>query len=125
LAVELEVDIRFTRCFWRPSNLKQAKPKAATAAQLHPGLASAGLRQGRIPEAEMNIHDRSTSEISWALDHTNGDRSLDQKLSRWMFIQRQAGSKRSKIRFTLQGRIKAAKGKNPRSVVESELRPDL
>jgi len=111
--VELDVDIRFTRWFWRPSNLKQAKPKAATAAQLHPGLASAGLRQGRIPEAEMNIHDWSTSEISWALDHSNGDRSLEQKLSRWMFIQRQAGLKRPKIASLCHAGLRLRREKIP------------
>lgn len=83
------------------------------AARLYPGLASASLPQGQIPEAEMNIHDRSTSEISWALDHSNGDRSLEQKLSRWMFIQRQAGSKRSKIALPCKAGSKLRREKIP------------
>jgi hypothetical protein len=61
LAVEPDIDIWCTRWFWRPSNLKQAKTQGSSGGAIAPRISVSSLRQGRIPEAEINVHDRSTS----------------------------------------------------------------
>jgi len=84
---------------------------------------SASLRQGGIPEAEMNVHDWSTCAIAL------GIRSFERRpIPRTKSIEVDVHSTASGLEaiencFTLSRRIKAAKGKNPTSVVESEGSP--
>jgi len=81
------------------------------------------LRQGRIPEAETNVHDRSTIKISWELDYSER-RPIPRTKSIEVDVHSTAsGLEATQKRFTLQSRIKAAKGKNPMSAVESDRSP--
>jgi len=49
LAVELDVDIRITRWFWRPSNLKQAKTQGSSGGAIAPRISVCQLAAGPNP----------------------------------------------------------------------------
>jgi hypothetical protein len=60
---------------------------------------------------------------NWALEHTNGGRSLEIKSIEVDVYPTASGLEATKIASPCKVRIKAAKGKNPRSVVDPENSP--